>query len=277
MNKVFVKLKQRNAHKYRKVLSTDESVFPERNDFIDSTASYVAGSSLEEGEWFSITEFSKKPYCTKEIVEQELDSVDYDLLQKKELEKVDFLFVKTDGHIYFQNIPKSKLIKKKSIGCFGEDFRYNGDCQEIIINDFPDAVYEIETDTLLFRRLESVTSIFRGIDELYREATAQETSDFLCSAFISLKGDYAAEKVKTANRKRIALATKTLNALSQEDRDNIFSYIFDYCPDLKSSDNSFEVGSEDDLKLLLFGIEQRFYTTLVGGEKRLANSVIPLS
>lgn len=277
MNKVFVKLKQRKAHKYRKVLSTDEAVFPERNEFIDSTASYVAGSSHEEGEWFSITEFSKKPYCIKEIVEQELDSVDYDLLQKKELEKVDFLFVKTDGYIYFQNISKSKLIKKKSIGCFGEDFRYNGDCQEIIINDFPDAVYEIETDTLLFCRLESVTSIFRGIDELYREATAQETSDFLCSDFISLKDDYAADKVKTANRKRIALATKTLNALSQEDRDNIFSYIFDYCPDLKSSDNSFEVGSEDDLKLLLFGIEQRFYTTLVGGEKRLANSVIPLS
>lgn len=39
---------------------------------------------------------------------------------------------------------------------------------------------------------------------------------------------------------------------------------------------SFEVGSEDELKMLLYGIEQRFYTTVVGGEKRIANSVIPL-
>ena len=31
------------------------------------------------------------------------------------------------------------------------------------------------------------------------------------------------------------------------------------------------------MKKLLFGIEQRFYTTPVGGEKRIANSVIPLN
>jgi len=43
---------------------------------------------------------------------------------------------------------------------------------------------------------------------------------------------------------------------------------------LKVSENSFEVGSENELKMLLYGIEQRFYTTPVGGEKRLANSVI---
>ena len=31
------------------------------------------------------------------------------------------------------------------------------------------------------------------------------------------------------------------------------------------------------MKKLLFGIEQRFYTTPVGGEKRIANSVILLN
>ena len=39
----------------------------------------------------------------------------------------------------------------------------------------------------------------------------------------------------------------------------------------------FAVNSEDELKLLLYGIEQRFYTTLVGGERRIANSVIGYS
>ena len=46
---------------------------------------------------------------------------------------------------------------------------------------------------------------------------------------------------------------------------------------MKVSENSFEVGSENELKMLLYGIEQRFYTTPVGGEKRLANSVITLN
>lgn len=276
MNTVFVKLKQRNANKFRKILSTDEILFPSKENFIYSTVPYSAGASLEEGEWFFVTEFSSKPFCMKEIVNQKINSVDYDSLEKHELENADFLFTTMEGYIYFQKVSKAKLIKKKSIFCIGEDFKYNSDCQEIIINDLPDAVYEIESDTLLFHRLESITSIFNGIIELHREATEQETLEFLNNDFISLKDDYNADKVKTANRKRIALAMKTLESLSHEDRNNIFSYIFDYCPDLKFADKSFGVGSEDDLKRLLFGIEQRFYTTPVGGEKRLANSVIPL-
>ena len=109
---------------------------------------------------------------------------------------------------------------------------------------------------------------------LYREATQEETDSFLANDFISLKDDYSGSKVKTANRKRIALAAKTLSELDEPDRKNIFKYIGDYCPGLKVSENSFEVGSENELKMLLYGIEQRFYTTPVGGEKRLANSVI---
>lgn len=37
---------------------------------------------------------------------------------------------------------------------------------------------------------------------------------------------------------------------------------------------TFSVGSEDDLKMVLYGIEQRFYTIPIGGEKRIANSVL---
>ena len=43
------------------------------------------------------------------------------------------------------------------------------------------------------------------------------------------------------------------------------------------ADFKFEISSEQNLKMLLYGIEQRFYTTLIGDEKRLANSVISLT
>ena len=55
----------------------------------------------------------------------------------------------------------------------------------------------------------------------------------------------------------------------------VFTYIGEYCPELKVSETSFEVGNEEELKMLLYGIEQRFYTTIVGEEKRIANSVVP--
>lgn len=198
-------------------------------------------------------------------------------LPVQSLTKSDYLFVIDGRFIFFQNVSKSKLVSQKRVVHFGEGFTYKTDCAEIVIRDLPDAIYDKTTDTLYFRRLESITSIFRGIDMLYREATQEETDSFLANDFISLKDDYSGSKVKTANRKRIALAAKTLSELDEPDRKNIFKYIGDYCPDLKVSENSFEVGSENELKMLLYGIEQRFYTTPVGGEKRLANSVITLN
>src|SRR5690606_21072678 len=113
---------------------------------------------------------------------------------------------------------------------------------------------------------------------LYKEATDEETENFLDNEFIRLSNGYSKDNVKSANRKRIAMAMETLSNLQQEEREQIHTYIRDYCPDLNFSDaeNTFEVGSEDNLKNLIFGIEQRFYTTLVGGEKRVANSISKL-
>lgn len=191
--------------------------------------------------------------------------------------KIDYLFGLDDRFIFFQNVSKTKLVSQKKIMHLGEDFTFKTDCAEIVIKDLPDAIYDKNTDSLYFRRLESITSIFRGIDMLYREATQEETDSFLANDFITLKNDYSSSKVKTANRKRIALAAKTLSELNESDRKNIFKYIGDYCPNLKVSESAFEVGSENELKMLLYGIEQRFYTTPVGREKRLANSVITLN
>ena len=73
------------------------------------------------------------------------------------------------------------------------------------------------------------------------------------------------------------MAQKTLNELNDDEKRGIFNYIGEYCPGLIASENSFEIGSEEELKLLLYGIEQRFYTTIVGNEKRIANSVLCFS
>ncbi|MDU1029654.1 MAG: hypothetical protein E7A50_09265, partial [Clostridiales bacterium] len=56
-------------------------------------------------------------------------------------------------------------------------------------------------------------------------------------------------------------------------------YINDYCQEKVSFDaetETFSINSDDELKYLLYGIEQRFYTTPFGKEKRLANSVQPI-
>lgn len=145
----------------------------------------------------------------------------------------------------------------------------------IVINQVPDAIYVKDDDTLYFKRLTSITTIFSGIYELYKEATQQETETFLQNNFINLDEDFTADSVKKANRKRIAMAEETLKKFKPKEKKLIFSYIREYCEDLVFDENgeNFSISNEDDLKKLLYGIEQRYYTTKIGNEKRLANSI----
>lgn len=276
MNSIFAKLRLRgNVNKYRKMLSTDEEVYPDFTDMVTAVTPYSPGALSEPGEWFQLSNVSQADYALN-ILNADFNTLDFDSLTRTEFSQIDFLFVMRDNTLLFQNVTRAKLASKKHIWDFGEGYQFRSECNEIVINNLPDAIYCRENDSLYFRRLESITSIFKGIDQIYREATDEETSQFLQSNFIQLGEAYTTENVKTANRKKIALASKTISTLAPQDRENIFTYIGEYCPSLKTPDNKFAVNSEDELKLLLYGIEQRFYTTLVGNERRIANSVIPL-
>ena len=276
MNQVYVKIRLRGkANKYRKLLSTDENLYCSPDALIESSCPYTPGATLETGEWFKISEFSEKDFSI-EITQKDYETVDYDSLQKAEYSQVDYLFAKIDDNLFFQNISKSKLVKKKGILGFGEGYRYERETAILFINEYPDAIYIPAEDALYFQRLEPIASIFGGISELYREATEHEVEEFLQNDFIDLTDGFESSKVKVANRKRIAMAMDTLSKMHDDDKKQIFAYICDYCPDIVTPEQKFKVGSEENLKMVLFGIEQRFYTTLVGGEKRIANSVVPL-
>ncbi len=276
MNQVYVKIRlPGKSVKYRKLLSTDKDIYHVPNELISSSCPYAPGAILDNGEWFKNSDFSNKAFAI-EITSTDYEPVDYESLQKANYQQIDYIFVQFGGNIYFQNISKSRLVKKKGIFGFGEGYRYEDDLSVLILNEFPDAIYVPADDTLYFQRLGSIASIFNGISELYREATEPEVEAFLRNDFITLGNGFSSSKVKVANRKRIAMAMDTLNKMHDDEKKQIFSYIHDYCPELATTGESFQVESEDSLKMVLFGIEQRFYTTPIGGEKRIANSVIPL-
>ena len=276
MDQVYAKIKSRSSSvKYRKLLSTEENIYAPMEQLVESYYPYSAGVTLNVGEWFKINEFSKKKYSI-EITRVDYESVDFDSLQKHEYEHVDYLFTQAGKNLFFQNIGKSKLIKKKGIIYIGERYSYHKNISVLFINEIPDAIYSTSEDALYFQKIESISSIFNGISELYREATEHEVKDFLQNNFIELSNDFDSSKVKTANRRRIAMAMDTLSKMQDLDKEKIFKYICDYCPGIVTSDNKFNVGTEENLKMVLYGIEQRFYTTPIGGEKRLANSVVAL-
>lgn len=273
---VLAKVKGRSKKSIFKLLS-DETLFDELVVTDDACVGYAPDHNLDEDSWFKIDNFSQQAYCL-EILKTDFDSKDYDDLPKAKFKDIAQLYAVQGDNFYFQKITPSLFVTKKMIA-FGEAAELESTEKRLVVNQVADAVYYKAQDKLVFKNLATISSIFKGIDELYKEATKEEVEKFLEEDFIELADGYDTSKVSKPNRKRIALAMDTLAALPVEERDQMYSYIHSYCEERLKFDketSKFEINSDDELKYLLYGIEQRFYTTPLGHEKRLANSVQPI-
>lgn len=242
-------------------------------DDLGNPKAYNSDYKLEDDEWFHIPNFSKEDYCI-DFLKREFISTDFNQIGTIDINKIFFLCSYQMGIYYFQKITPSLIVKKKWFK-IGEPI-IEDQSPIIVINENPDAIYVKAEDTLYFKKISSLTMIFKGIIELYKEATQEETEEFLKSDFIKLNENYDALKVKTANRKRIALAMETIREFSTSEKSTIYSYIKDYCREklvFDEEESKFEITNEEELKHLLWGIEQRYYTTPVGNERMVANSV----
>ena len=276
MNYILAKIKGIRKKPFSKLIS-DASLFEPITVDPKNCVDYSPDHNLDEDSWFKISNFSQKSFCIG-LLKTPFDSKDFDDIAKDKLSKISYIFSVQSNNFYFQKTTPSSFLKKKLIS-LGEKVEIEASQDRLVINERPDAVYLTETDTLIFRNLATISSIFLGIDELYKEATETEVQGFLTEPFIELAEDYTEEKVSKPNRKRIALAIKTLDSMSKEEKENIHGYIDSYCSGkLRFDDtkNTFEISNDEELKYLLYGIEQRFYTTPFGSEKRLANSIIRL-
>jgi hypothetical protein len=265
---------ERGSTEARKILSSTDGIFYLPNTLSSST-DYSPGALLEDGEWFVIKEFSTKSYCPSILKDKAFSSVDYPSIVSNDFGKIVFLCECQNDNFFFQRVTPARQVRKSML-FFGDQCRYEEKCAAIPINEFSDAIYNKQKDELYFRKLRDISGIFDGIVELYREATEDEVKNFLGYNFINLTEGFSSDNVKTNNRKRITLALEILNKFSTYERKKVFSYIREYCPELSKTNNKFDISNEESLKKLLYGIEQRYYTTPVSEEKRVANSFIEL-
>lgn len=272
MNHLIAKTKGRKGA-YYKVISS-KSIFALPND-LANTKEYEASYKLEDEEWFVINEFSDKTFCL-DFLKPKFISTDFEQISSKAYKVIDFICSIQKDKYFFQKITPNQLVQKKWLS-LSTKITFVEDEDLIIVNSLPDAIYDKPNDRLYFKKLPTISGIFKGIEVLYREATDEETKTFLSYDFLSPQNNYTAQSVKTANRKRIAMAMDSLKKYDDKQRQNVFKYIQEYCKGVKFEDNAFKIETEDDLKLILYGIEQRYYTTLLGNEKRLANSITKLS
>lgn len=271
MNHLLAKIKARNAE-FLKVMSDERDLF-DMPDLSDNQT-YSPLYKLEDDEWYKLDNFSSLGY-ENSLIGSTFNSTDYNQITKQQYSKINYLCSKQGDFFLFQKMSSTRLLYKKWFYISGVP-QLEIDKPIIILNSFVDAVYDINGDGLYFRNIARIKSMFRGIEELYREATQDEVDTFLEQDFISLGGTFTSNNVKTANRKRIAMVIDTINQFTPDDKQQIFQYIRSYCEDVPVDGDNFLVSTEEHLKKILYGIEQRYYTTPLGNEKRLANSILKL-
>lgn len=277
MNHVFARLTRQRKNLFN-VLS-DNQLFKDINfDDIDVIA-YTPDHNLDEDSWFKIEKFSEQDYFP-EFLKDDLDSKYFKNISKEDYKKIKLLISSQNGDLYFQKVIPSFILKKKGFLSFGESVEFQQYENMITINELPNAIYFSDKNILIFKDLSTISSIFKGIDELYREATDEEVTKFLEQDFILLANGFLADKVSKPNRKRIALTTQSFNEMSEQERKDILEYIKEYCDEITLKYDweakKFCIENDTQLKYLIYGIEQRFFQTLVGKEKRVANSIIPI-
>jgi len=271
MNHLLAKIKARNAE-FLKVMSDERDLF-DMPDLSDNQT-YSPLYKLEDDEWYKLDNFLSLGY-ENSLIGSTFNSTDYNQITEQQYSKINYLCSKQGDFFLFQKMSSTRLLYKKWFYISGAP-HLEINKPIIILNSFVDAVYDINGDSLYFKNIARIKSMFRGIEELYREATQDEVDTFLEQDFISLEGTFTSNNVKTANRKRIAMVIDTINQFTPDDKQQIFQYIRSYCEDVPVDGGNFLVSTEEHLKKILFGIEQRYYTTPIGNEKRLANSILKL-
>lgn len=270
MNHLVAKIKDKKDDVYKKVLS-GEAIY-KTPEGLSGAKKYDPGYHLEDDEWFMIEGFSETQFCI-EFLKTPFSSVDYSLLSSADPKNIEYLCsYQNQNEYYFQRVLKSNILTRRSI-CFGDEIKMEEARKSILLNEVPDALYMKNKDILYFRKLETIAPIFNGIDMLYREATKEETIEFFDNEFITPSEKYRADEVGKANRKRIAMVMDTLKRFNKADKRKVLDYTHMYYPALKYEQGKFNVSTDEELKYLLWGIEQRYYTTPITREKRVANSV----
>lgn len=233
---------------------------------------YNPATLIEDEELYQLTNFSTTDFILN-FLQNDLDTVNHDQITKEDLKKLSFICT-VQAHLYFfQIINSSFYISKKWFSI--DELTLETEKPIITINPFADAIYDRQTDTLYFKKLTAAQKIFKGMDQLYKVATEDETQAFLNSDFLDVNDGFITTNVTVPNRKRIALVSETLSRFNDDEKQAIYDYTNQYGR-VTFENGKFKIETDDDLKFVLWGIEQRFYTTPIGAEKRIANSIMSI-
>lgn len=260
----------KHKSEYKNVLKQEDNIIENIDltnvEQIDFTTSY----KLEDNEWFKITDFSNQDYVV-EICNENFSTASLVQIVNKEYEDIKEIVILQNEQMHFQRVTPSYYVNKKTFLDYSGSPKVVEHRKQIEIKKESDAVYLLETDTLLFKDISKIKPIFKGIEMLHREATQEEVNTFMEYDFISTL-NFDSKRVGVQNRKRIAdIGVKYAN-LSSEKQKGLITYAKEKSG-IDIEDGKFLIRNDNDLKNLLYAMDQRYYYADIYEENRIANSI----
>lgn len=263
---------------FYKVLTHQDEIYDSANLLFDHNCPFTEGADLDEDEWFKLEDFDQKPYFLQ-ILAQNNAAAAFNQLQEQKYNELGFLMsIQEQGNIYcFQKLTGQSILRRKLLSISRMPV-IRQLTKTILLEPLPHAVYKCDEKALYFKRLATITTIFPGIETLYKEATQAERDAFMGETFMEANGQIAADKISSANLKRIHSASLKLQSLTPKQKTKILDYIRRYNKNIPydNATKKFTIGNNTELQFFLWGIEERYFSTVTKREKRVARSILSL-
>lgn len=272
MTYILARLKRKSVQ-LCKVMSHEGDIL-EIPNIVDAKA-FDPHYKADDDQWLTISKFSTTAYADAGLGSV-INTLDMTQLKPAQVADIRFLCVVQGPYRLYQRLPPANIIRKKFIEVSGQ-FSLAEDKQIIVFNTKPDAIHNVENDTLYFTDFSRLKYFFSKIEELYREATNDEVISFLNEDIINVVAPFDSGAVTKPNRRRIALVKEKISRFSKQQVEHLMQDFPNYIGDVKIENGAFVINNDNDLKLAIYCMEERFYTTPVSSERRLANSVLKIT
>lgn len=235
-------------------------------------------NNTEANQWFKIDGFDQKEGFLP-LLAQQINAADLESLDRQQYDNIEFIAFFDQGRYYMQKITRGNYLKKKWFSWDGDILRYQEDEGIIYINPVPNCIYDTNTRAIYFMDIAKAYGIFSNLKLDYKAATDDEANRFLQSDIVDAQ-TLPIEKVGVSNRKRITSILTKYEAYTPNEKATLKEYIKKSVgANLDFDDNAkkFVVNTDTQLRLLLYGIQQRFYMPPLEDEVQVATSSTGIS
>lgn len=256
----------------------DQIMNDELSEIVLGDAVAYDPNNTEANQWFKIDGFDQKEGFLP-LLAQQINAADLESLDRQQYDNIEFIAFFDQGRYYMQKITRGNYLKKKWFSWDGDILRYQEDEGIIYINPVPNCIYDTNTRAIYFMDIAKAYGIFSNLKLDYKAATDDEANRFLQSDIVDAQ-TLPVEKVGVSNRKRITSILAKYEAYSSNEKATLREYIKKSVGgnlDFDDKDKKFVVNTDTQLRLLLYGIQQRFYMPPLEDEVQVATSSTGIS